>query len=882
MRIANRLKKNMVPVLFAVGIVIVLVAGLFFIRAFLERQTFQERAYQLEEMTDQIRVNLNSALDNHWNFLAGIENAENGKTYADDNDFVDEIGRLEVNFDTENYSSRLMFLGSNGMVYLNDGKAGIWDDVSRIVDGEERHTFVTDTSNVDGVFLAFVQELAVPVTIEEDDKEITHIILLKDIAMMKQYYTSESYGGYASVYILKENGILAYYDAEENVLGARNVLKRLENAEHYYDDSFDKISASLEDNGIAVAGISLDSEDYFYCLANLDEYNLIMLFLIPADVVAVNTVDMMNSVILVFVFLSVILAVLFVLGMIFVGRMRRSEEMIRIEQENSREMNKLRVAAEDAFREAEAANQSKSVFLSNMSHDIRTPMNAVIGYATLAAANAEDADKVKDYLTKILSAGNHLLSLINDILDMSRIESGKIHLEETEANLSEILHDLKTIINGQIHAKQLELFMDAVDVTDEDVFCDKMRMNQVLLNLLSNAIKFTPSGGTISVRVVQLNPASDGKARYEIRVKDSGIGMSPEFASRIFEPFEREHTSTVSKIQGTGLGMAITKNIIDMMGGTIEVRTEQDKGTEFIIGLTLRVGSGRPVEEKIAELEGLRALVVDDDFDTCDSVTRMLQRVGMRSEWSLRGSEAVLRARQCLEMGDGFHAYIIDWRLPDMNGIEVTRQIRRLGDDTPIIILTAYDWTDIDAEAREAGVTAFCSKPMFMSDLRRSLLTALGHRQETEREILPAADDSAEFSGKHILLAEDNELNREIALEILGEYGFRISTAENGAQAVERIADSRPGDYDLVLMDIQMPIMDGCEATKCIRELKDPGLNSVPIIAMTANAFEEDRKNALECGMDGFLSKPIKIEEVLQELHRVFTARASTRASQNA
>ena len=875
MRISNRMKKNIVPVLFAVGIVVVLIAGLFFVRAFLVRQTFQERANQLEEVTDQIRVNLGSALDNHWNFLSGIENAENGKTYADDDAFIAEIGETEEIFDTENYSSRLMFLDSKGMVYLNDGKAGIWDDVSRIVDGEERHTFVTDTSNVNGVFLAFVQELEDPVTIEDGQKKITHVILLKDIEALKQYYTSESYGGYASVYILKENGILAYYDAEENAIGARNVLKALETAEYEYDEKFDNVCSRLEQDGIAVAGITLNSTEYFYCLAGLDEYNLIMLFLIPADVVAVNTVEMMNSVILVLVFISVILAILFVLGMIFIDRMRRSEEKVRLEQENSQALNKLRVAAEDAFREAEAANKSKSLFLSNMSHDIRTPMNAVIGYATLAAANTDDTDKVKDYLTKILSAGNHLLSLINDILDMSRIESGKIRLEETEANLSEILHDLKTIINGQIHAKQLELYMDAVDVTDENVCCDRLRLNQVLLNLLSNAIKFTPSGGMVSVRVAQLSRVSEDRARYEIRVKDSGIGMSPEFAAHIFEPFERERSSTVSKIQGTGLGMAITKNIIDMMGGTIEVRTEQDKGTEFIIELTMRIRTDGREDDRIAELEGLRALVVDDDFDTCDSVTKMLRKVGMRSEWSLRGGEAVLRAKQSLEMGDGFHAYIIDWRLPDMNGLEVTRQIRRLGDDTPIIILTAYDWTEIDAEAREAGVTAFCSKPMFMSDLRRSLLTALGHQQEKDMEILPAADDSAEFSGKRVLLAEDNELNREIATEILREYGFRMDTAENGAEAVEKIALSHPGDYDLVLMDIQMPQMDGCEATRRIRALDDPALAAIPIIAMTANAFDEDRKNALECGMDGFLSKPIKIEEVLQELHRVFTTRAS-------
>ena len=527
---------------------------------------------------------------------------------------------------------------------------------------------------------------------------------------------------------------------------------------------------------------------------------------------------------------------------------------------------KMNQALSEAVRAAETANKAKSTFLSNMSHDIRTPMNAIIGFTTLAVSNIDDKKRVRDYLGKILSSSNHLLSLINDILDMSRIESGKIHLEETEVSLSDVLHDLKTIISGQIHAKQLELYMDAMDVTNENVYCDKTRLNQVLLNLLSNAVKFTPAGGTVSVRIRQYPGKVKGSELYEIRVKDNGIGMSQEFVQKIFSPFERERTSTVSRIQGTGLGMAITKNIVDMMGGTIEVQTEQGKGTEFIVRLSFRIQSEHQRIEKIAELEGLKALVVDDDFNTCDSVTKMLVRVGMRSEWTLSGREAVLRARQSVELGDAFHAYIIDWRLPDMNGIEVTRQIRSLGDDTPIIILTAYDWSDIEAEAKAAGVTAFCAKPLFMSDIRETLMTAIGQSQsESEDSILPEA--GSDFRGRCILLVEDNELNSEIAVELLNEYGFLVDTAENGAEAVEKVKNSKPGNYDLVLMDVQMPIMNGYEATRQIRALDDPALAGITILAMTANAFDEDRKEALECGMDGFLSKPIDIEELISILH---------------
>ena len=562
---------------------------------------------------------------------------------------------------------------------------------------------------------------------------------------------------------------------------------------------------------------------------------------------------------------SIAVAVVLLTILMLLQKARKAEAAARKAASDTQELNaKLQVAVE----KAESANRAKSTFLSNMSHDIRTPMNAIIGFTTLAISNIDDKDRVKDYLTKTLASSNHLLSLINDVLDMSRIESGKIHLEEVEVNLSDVLHDLKTIVSGQIYAKQLELYMDAMDVTDEDVYCDKTRLNQILLNLLSNAIKFTPAGGTVSVRVRQLAGKVRGCGQYEFRIKDNGIGMSQEFAQKIFEPFERERTSTVSGIQGTGLGMAITKNIVDMMGGTIEVQTAQGKGTEFTVCVPMRAQTEQRPVEKITELEGLKALVVDDDFNTCDSVTKMLVKVGMRAEWTLSGKEAVLRARQSIEMSDVYHAYIIDWRLPDMNGIEVTRQIRSLHDDTPIIILTAYDWSDIEVEAKAAGVTAFCAKPMFMSDLRETLMSALGQKPaDAVQRLLP--EKNADFKGKHILLVEDNELNREIAQEILREYGFLVDSAENGAVAVEKVSTAAPGSYDLVLMDVQMPIMDGYTATRKIRALDDPARAKLPILAMTANAFDEDRRNALESGMNGFLSKPIVIDDLVQELRKI-------------
>ena len=862
--------KYLVSVLFALVVVAAFVVGVLYIRSYMMEQTVQEHSSQLEEMLSQIRANMDSGLETHWNLVTGIKATVEGKHYHDEQELTEEIDILEKSFCTDLYGCRVMLLDSIGTAHILEGDVGIWDDISHLADGEERHTFISDTSNGDGTFLAFAQKLELPVTVGEDENRFTHLVLLKDIKTLKKYYTTESYGGNAATYIIKKNGNLAYYDAEDDIIGARNIFKALEKAEYVQDRSFQEIREHLNTEGVVAANILLDQTEYYYCLTSLTEYDMTLMLLIPAEYVAVSTMDMMNSTIRVSITVMSIMAVLLVLAFISIIMVQRSSQMVKVEQKNNQELNKLRLAAEDAMVAAESVNKAKSTFLSNMSHDIRTPMNAVIGFATLALANVENTEKVKDYLAKILSSSNHLLNLINDILDMSRIESGKIQLDEQEANLSDMLHDIKTIIGGQIHAKQMELYMDVLDVTDEDVFCDKTRLNQVLLNLLSNAIKFTLPGGTISIRVTQLPNAPEGKGLYEFRVKDNGIGMSQEFAERIFEPFERERTSTVSKIQGTGLGMAISKNIIDMMGGTITGQTEKEKGTEFIIRLALRLQAESRSVERIKELEGLKARVMDDDFNTCDSVTKMLVQVGMRSEWTLFGKEAVLRARQSVELNDPFHAYIIDWRLPDMNGIEVTRQIRALGDDTPIIILTAYDWADIEDEARAAGVTAFCEKPMFMSDLRDSLLSALGQQEPRSDSVLPVVLNEEDFKGKHLLLVEDNELNKEIALEILGGYGFQVDTADNGAVAVEKVVASRPGDYDLVLMDIQMPVMDGYEATRCIRALENPALAGIPILAMTANAFDEDKKASLECGMNGFLSKPIQIEELIQMLQSVF------------
>ncbi|MBQ3669950.1 MAG: response regulator [Treponema sp.] len=545
-------------------------------------------------------------------------------------------------------------------------------------------------------------------------------------------------------------------------------------------------------------------------------------------------------------------------------------ELIRKQQEQNKRLS-------DALAEAKYANEAKSTFLSNMSHDIRTPMNAIIGFTTLALQSQKSPEKISEYLGKIQVSSNHLLSLINDVLEMSRIESGKIELDEQPCNLPEILHDLNTIIIAQVESKQQELHMDALNVTDENILCDRLRLNQVLLNLLSNAVKYTPNGGKISVRIAQVGEASESspserRALYEIHVKDNGIGMSPAFAEHVFEAFEREKTSTVSGIQGTGLGMAITKKIVDLMGGTIRVETSPGKGSEFIVRVSFRLSGEKKARPKIVELHNIHALVVDDDFDTCDSTTKMLAHMGLRPEWTLSGKEAVLRAKQAKEMGDGYGVFIIDWRLEDLNGIEVARRIREvLGEDTPILLMTAYDWPSIKDEALSAGVNAFCSKPLFMSELHRSLERVIGSAEEDKIEDGVAENEpgAESFEGHRLLLVDDMDVNREIATMLLEMHGFIIEQAVNGKDAVEKVVNADAGYYDCVLMDIQMPVMNGYEAAKAIRSIPDADKAGIPIVAMTANAFDEDRKHAHDSGMNAHIAKPIdevKVIEVLKTL----------------
>ena len=546
---------------------------------------------------------------------------------------------------------------------------------------------------------------------------------------------------------------------------------------------------------------------------------------------------------------------------------KKTEAALKAELEKDEELREQQDQLSLALAAAQQANKAKTMFLNSMSHDIRTPMNAIIGFTALAQTHIDNTGLVQDYLAKINTSSTHLLSLINDILDMSRIESGSVKLDEKSVHLPDLLHDLRTMIQGLINAKQQNLYIDTQDVQHEDVITDKLRLNQILINIVGNAIKFTPVGGDIIIHLVEKPCQTKGYTTYEFSIKDTGIGMSEEFIGHVFDTFSREQSTTVSGIQGTGLGMAITKNIVEMMGGTIEVESEEGKGSKFTVTLTLRLSNQSIKYEPIVELQGARALVVDDDIDTCRSVCKMLRSIDMHPDWTVTGKEAVLRAQDAAELNDEYKVYIVDYLMPDMNGIETVRRIRRvIGEEVPIIVLTAYDWTDFEKEAREAGVTAFVAKPIFMSELRSVLTKPVRvEKQESDR-----TENMYDYSGKRVLLVEDNDLNRELALAILEETGMQIDCAEDGIEAVNMINEAPEDQYDLVLMDIQMPRMDGYTATREIRTLSNNRKANIPIVAMTANAFDEDRRRAFECGMNGHIVKPIDMKEIAKLLNPIF------------
>ena len=720
----KQITKYLLPVALAMILVVSLVLGILFMRNSLMKLTVEERSNQLEEMVTQIQANLTSGLQTHWNLVEGLNNAAQGQHFENSQELCDNIALLEKMFCTDMYGSRVMFLDAQGTAYLSNGSVGIWNDVSHLIDGSSQHTFVSETDNIDGCFLVFSHELESPITMGEDQVRFTHIVLLKDIKTVKQYYTTMTYGGNAATYFIKNNGTLAYFDADaDDAIGARNVFKALSEVEYVQDQNFDTVKAQLDRDGIATADILLNQTEYFYCLTSLDDYNMMLMLLIPADSVAVSTMNMMDATIRTEIIFVLVMALMMLLTFSSIIRVQRSSQMVKMEQETNRELNHLRMVAE-------TANAAKSTFLNNMSHDIRTPMNAIIGFTNIAMKHSPPPE-IKNCLDKISDSSEHLLALINDVLDISRIESGKIKYTPAPVDIVEVTDSVITIMYGYLANRDITFRTELEEPKTRYVLTDAVRVREVLVNILGNAVKFTHDGGTVTYSVSYHSGKDEQHIHVQYRIADTGIGMSEEFVDHIFDEFSQEEHGARTQYKGTGLGMAITKKYVDLMGGTIFVESKKGVGSTFTVDLPMEI------------------------TDEC----------------------------------------------------------------------------------------------------------------EVEKKDYPVAN--IDLTGIKILMAEDNELNAEIAIVQLEELGMKITRAADGEEVVTVFAENPQGTFDLILMDVMMPKMNGYEATKAIRSLdgRSDG-RTIPIIAMTANAFAEDVQASLDAGMNGHLSKPIVIDEVVKTIAR--------------
>ncbi len=765
---------------------------------------------------------------------------------------------------TDDKSGQILFIKENGQVMTIDGAESYLDiQSSSLMKLQKKENLAQSVSWNGNSGKESCYLVAIPCdTFYVDDVEFSAIGFLFDRANIDSLFEMNGYGGQAILFSVDETGTVIYTNQEgDKYYRNYSLLKHMNKEGAISDQEYIDFKEKIETLATGVKQIGIKENKYYIGFYPLKSSNNELICMVPVNVLNSSLLEYQNTVIRMIVIGMMMLLILSLVLFYMTSKMTSAMQKAQFEEETRKIKEEAMAALEVERDRADYANQAKSQFLSNMSHDIRTPMNAIVGFTSLALAHIDDGkDVIQDYLEKISISSDHLLSLINDVLDMSRIESGQVHIQEGECSLPTIAHGLSNILQSSIAAKNLNFYIDTVDVEHENIICDKLRVNQILINIVSNAIKYTQPGGTVRVKFEETNTAPEGYADFVFTVKDNGIGMDPKFLETIFDPFTREKNSTVSKVEGTGLGMAITKNIVDMMGGTITVSSIPNVGSEFVVKFRFKTVEDKNEITVIPELNGFRALVADDNMDSCGSAVKMLRAVGMRPEWTTSGKEVVFRTKMSIEENDPFKVYIIDWLMPDINGIEVARRVREeIGNDIPIIILTAYDWHSIEKEAREAGVTAFCSKPLFLSELYKVLQnTEYSEEKETPKEI-----DMKQFAGKEVLLADDVEVNREIAVAILEEAGIIVKTAENGQEAVD-ILKSNPNEFDLVLMDVMMPIMDGYEATKEIRKMNDEKLRNIPIIAMTANAFEEDKQAALEAGMNDHLAKPFQIAKLYE------------------
>ena len=810
------------------------------------RETISEvGSIYMTGMNERITKHFSSTIDYWLSVVKDILNASEGRS-----DDFESLRAALVAFSRMRDVECMGFCSNDGQFdMITDGEMHITDPVpflESLRKGDNKVAVGTDGEGKDIILLGVPGHY----TMSSGEESIALVAALttdyfKSILALDSEDNSLVYS-----HVVRKDGSFVIRSLDINVDNYFDRLRWLfeREADQKPDDYIAGLSDAMQNNLVYSQVLDLGGElTHLYCtsLPNSEWY---LITIMPyGELDQIVTGENSDRVVMTLISCGIILIVLMFVFAMYFGMTRRNL-----------------IALEEAKAAAEHANKAKSEFLSNMSHDIRTPMNAIVGMTAIATTNIEDTQQVQNCLRKIALSSKHLLGLINDVLDMSKIESGKLTLSLDLISLRDVMESVVSIAQPQVKSRNQRFDVSIHDVTHENVYCDGVRLNQVVINLVSNAVKFTPENGVIRVDLSEEpSPKGEKYIRVHLIVKDNGIGMSPEFREKIFQSFTREDNARVQKTEGTGLGMAITKYIVDAMEGTITVDSEMGKGTQFHITIDMEKAEDAEMDMTLPDWN---MLVVDDDMQVRESAVDALRSMGVRAESTLSGENAVEMVKKCHEEGTDYHLILIDWNLPGMDGIKAAKEIRKcMGEDIPIMLISAYDWSDIESKARAAGVSGFISKPLFKSTLYSGLRHfASGDDTDTVEQI--ESDDV--LKGKRILLAEDNDINWEIADELLSEIGLVLEHAENGQICVDMFTAEEPDYYDAILMDLRMPVMTGYEATTAIRALDREDAKKIPIIAMTADAFSDDIKKCLDCGMNAHIAKPIDIQEVVSKLEK--------------
>lgn len=852
--------------IFSIIGVSVLIVGLF---ALLSAYMSKKSSETIEEVGKLYMNGMNEQIVLHYETIIGLRlsqvSAMAETAFTDTEDREGLLRDLEYSAAARGFSC-LALCAADGELEM------IYGDVSEVLDQEhflrsmslgEQRIAVGRGAQGDGVVLMgapFVCEMA-------DGKESISLVGGFSTEYMKSVLFLDEEEALVDSYIIREDGTYvlrsnemahkSYFESVYELFGSQEKAV----AEQYVNE----LQAAMERGEDFSAVLSGEgSRFHLYCV-NLPYSEWYLVTVLPFDSLNILIREMgQDWTHMVYVVCGIVMVALL---LVFAQSLQIARKQMAALKAASEEANRERSAAEAARRDAEHANKAKSEFLSNMSHDIRTPMNAIVGMTTIAIANMGNMEQVQNCLRKIALSSKHLLRLINDVLDMSKIESGKMTLNVDQVSLREVMDSIVSIVQPQVKAKKQAFHIFINDISAENVCCDSVRLNQVMINILGNAVKFTPEEGAITVSLYEEDsPKGEDYIRTHLIVKDNGIGMSEEYQKKIFDSFSREDTTRVQKTEGTGLGMAITKYIVDAMEGTIRVRSALGEGSEFHVVLDLLKAV---VQEADMVLPDWKMLVVDDDEQLCESVVASLKSIGVTPDWCLNAETAIRKVEERHNRHDDYQIILLDWKLPDRDGIATAREIRRLyGNDIPILLISAYDWSEVEDEAKEAGVTGFIAKPLFRSTLFYGLQPYVGDVSAGKEIEESSAADKVVLEGRRILLAEDNEINWEIASELLSALGLELEWAENGKICLEKFSQSPLYYYDAILMDVRMPVMNGYEATAAIRALDRKDAASLPIVAMTADAFAEDVKKCMDSGMNAHVAKPIDVKEVCRQLEK--------------